>query len=145
MDSIENLPILDFGPDATANAAQILARRSTVQVVQALVDIALDPKQDANCRIKAGNSLLDRGWGKPDVHGTIDQTVKLVIDAPWMASNRLSYQRREIVDVAPTPSQLEHDPPPEEWRTDEQRQHEGKVVIPKDDEAKRLLNGPKKD
>ena len=60
--------------------------------------------------------------------------MRIVIDAPWMNPDRLSYQRQEIVDVPAVENQ------PEDWR--EKQPRPGPVLIPKDEEAKRLLNGP---
>ena len=70
-----------------------------------------------------------------------DATIRLIIDAPWMSPDRLSYQRQtplaDVVDATPAAA-------PEEWRTDDQRVRPGPVLIPKDEEAERLLKGPPK-
>ena len=69
-----------------------------------------------------------------------DTTVRIVVDAPWLNPDRLSYQRdipkADVVDVPPVEN------PPADWR--EKQPHPGPVLIPKDEEAERLLNGPPK-
>ena len=42
-----------------------LARQHTTMAIQTLVEIAADKKQNAQARVAASNSLLDRGYGRP--------------------------------------------------------------------------------
>ena len=43
-----------------------LARVHTEEMVRVLVSIARSKKAPEGARVVAANSLLDRGWGKPD-------------------------------------------------------------------------------
>ena len=41
-----------------------LARKHTVEAIQALVDIVTDPGEKGAARVRAAEVILDRGWGK---------------------------------------------------------------------------------
>lgn len=41
------------------------AKAYTVQALQALADVLVNPKAPAAAIVSAANSMLDRGWGKP--------------------------------------------------------------------------------
>jgi hypothetical protein len=110
--TIEDVEAGDCDPAAVGlprpdyNRAQAIARRHTAKVVQALVDIALDPKADTNARIKAGNSILDRGWGKPTETLKADVNSRIEIVAPWMNPQRLSYQEARVIDNEAQPNPI---------------------------------------
>jgi hypothetical protein len=46
-----------------------LAREQTEVAIEALTEIVKNKKAPPAARVSAANSLLDRGWGKPDVIG----------------------------------------------------------------------------
>jgi hypothetical protein len=70
---IDNLP---FPEDAPALSVIRLARKWTETVVNVFGAIVQDPTMPPFARLKAGNLLLDRGFGLPvqpiDVAGSID-------------------------------------------------------------------------
>ena len=41
------------------------AREHTLEAIETLVNVMLDPKENGSARVSAANSLLDRGFGKP--------------------------------------------------------------------------------
>ena len=43
------------------------AQKHGVEMVQALVDIVRDPEAPCAARVSAANSVLDRGFGRPEV------------------------------------------------------------------------------
>lgn len=69
-------------PKATADIRS-LARTHTKKAVEVLGGILANGKRDSD-RIAAAQALLDRGWGKPEVHVEIDETVHWVISDETM-------------------------------------------------------------
>jgi hypothetical protein len=59
-----------------------LAREHTAEAIQTLVSIMNDPKSAPAARVSASNSLLDRGYGKPQQHITGEGNPTFVIRAP---------------------------------------------------------------
>jgi hypothetical protein len=51
-----------------------LARAQTVANIQTLVRLRDDPKQPGMVQLKAAEILLDRAWGKPQAHVTVEET-----------------------------------------------------------------------
>jgi hypothetical protein len=49
-----------------------LARSHTTQALKTLVGIMNQSKAPAAARVTAANSILDRGWGKPDQKNELD-------------------------------------------------------------------------
>lgn len=49
-----------------------LARAHTAAAIKTLAGIMNQPKAQASARVTAANSLLDRGWGKPEQNNNID-------------------------------------------------------------------------
>jgi Family of unknown function (DUF5681) len=47
------------------------ARERTVQAIETLETIMLDPKATASARVSAAVSILERGWGKPPATMTL--------------------------------------------------------------------------
>jgi hypothetical protein len=63
-----------------------LARDCTVEAIETLRLIALDPKAQAMARVRACESLLQRGWGVPMRESNVDA---LMDDDPGEISFRL--------------------------------------------------------
>ena len=55
-----------------------LARQFTPEAIETLVEIRGDPKQSGSARVAAANSLLDRGWGRPDQSVSIEHGQSLL-------------------------------------------------------------------
>ena len=60
-----------------------LARSHTVDVITVLHEIAMNKRAAAVARVSAGNSLLDRGWGKPvqPIDLTVQDDIAAAIEA----------------------------------------------------------------
>jgi hypothetical protein len=66
---------------------QALARKHTLEAVQALVEIVKNKRAHASARVAAANAILDRGYGKPpqavNVSGdTVLQIITGIMRAP---------------------------------------------------------------
>jgi Family of unknown function (DUF5681) len=58
-----------------------LARQHTVQMVEVLSRVALNPKSPPQARAAAASALLDRAWGKPaslDLEGAEQLVIRVV-------------------------------------------------------------------
>ena len=67
-----------------------MARRNSPQVMQALVDIALDPQEDARSRIVACQAILDRAFGKvSDKPPPVDTGDPVTLDANRLTDKEL--------------------------------------------------------
>jgi hypothetical protein len=70
-------------PKQPKNAKEIraLARQHTVQMVEVLSRVALNPKSPPAARVQAASSLIDRGWGRApsgDLEGAEGLIIKVV-------------------------------------------------------------------
>lgn len=59
---------------------EILARLETKSAIETLVSIMVDSEAPAAARVTAANSVLDRGWGKPQQNITVDNSVEHMSD-----------------------------------------------------------------
>jgi hypothetical protein len=64
----------------TVKEVRALAREYTVQMVEVLSKVALNPKSPPAARQAAASSLLDRAWGKPagDLEGAEQLVIKIL-------------------------------------------------------------------
>lgn len=101
---------------------QVGRERSPEQVIELPPD---DPDMTASAQLKRDAMLAYKALGGPEYlrrnpelldktllkmvaepAQKVDATVKIVIDAPWMSADRLSYMRElQVIDVAPLPRQ----------------------------------------
>ncbi len=56
---------------------QDLARKYTPDAIKTLAEICVDKKAYAGARVAAATAILDRGYGRPAQHTTIDATISL--------------------------------------------------------------------
>ena len=66
----------------TVREVRELAKQKTVQMIEVLSKVALNPKSPPAARAAAASSILDRAWGKPqgdfgEAEGLIIKVVKL--------------------------------------------------------------------
>ena len=67
-----------------------LARRNSVEAMQVLIDIALDPQEDARSRIVACQAILDRAFGKvSDKPPPVDTGDPVTLDASKLSDREL--------------------------------------------------------
>jgi hypothetical protein len=66
-------------PKGTAELKE-LARAHTAQAIETLVQVMTDESQPGPARCLAANSLLDRGYGKPQLHTQTEVTFNSQID-----------------------------------------------------------------
>lgn len=67
-----------------------LARRNSVEAMQVLIDIALDPQEDARSRIVACQAILDRAFGKvSDKPPPVDTGDPVTLDANRLTDKEL--------------------------------------------------------
>ena len=67
-----------------------LARRNSVEAMQVLIDIALDPQEDARSRIVACQAILDRAFGKvSDKPPPVDTGDPVTLDASRLTDKEL--------------------------------------------------------
>lgn len=96
-------------PKAAAEMVR-LAREHTPEAIATIAKIMRDAKAPKAARIAAAGMLLDRGWGKPKEHVTLDGEVELHvvgIDAPPRETREQWIARRERELAALT---IEHEP-----------------------------------
>ena len=67
-----------------------LARAHTVTAIRTLAGVMKEPKAPHAARVAAATALLDRGWGKPEQHVEIDETVHWVISEETMNEDQWS-------------------------------------------------------
>jgi hypothetical protein len=75
-----------------------IARSHTVAMINVLVGVARQKKAPEMARVVAANSVLDRGWGRPDQHVASDASISVVIR-----------QIIDIVDHSDEAKVIEHD------------------------------------
>jgi hypothetical protein len=72
--------------------------------VRALVEV-VNQNDDLGAKVKAAESILNRGFGRPDQHTTVDAT--LTQEMPWLSARRLMYQESmrlaQDIDARPLP------------------------------------------
>ena len=67
-----------------------MARRNSIEAVQVLIDIALDPEEDARSRIVACQAILDRAFGKvTDKPPAVDTGDPVTLDASRLTDKEL--------------------------------------------------------
>jgi Family of unknown function (DUF5681) len=64
-----------------------LARKHTDEALETLAAIMRNPKASAAARVSAANALLDRGYGKPPQHITVDEGISYVARLPEVAKS----------------------------------------------------------
>ncbi len=67
-----------------------LARAHTVTAIKTLAGIMQQGSANPAARVAAAQALLDRGWGKPEVHIEIDETIHWVITDETMDESEWS-------------------------------------------------------
>lgn len=70
-----------------------LARSHTAEAMETLVKIMRDSDVVANARVAAANSLLDRGWGKPEQKLEAEHVHRYVARLPMKASTTEIWQQ----------------------------------------------------
>ena len=66
-----------------------LARAHAAAAISTLANIAADLKAPGVARVAACNSILDRGWGKPQAH--------VIIEEPGEVANAQRDQLRDMI------------------------------------------------
>ena len=109
------------------NYATRLARQHAPAAIRALVDVANNAAGNPGARVKAANSILDRGFGRPEGSDPSDRNAAIAAvqdELPWVSARRLLYQMgaktaEDIVAHAPralsdpTPEPSPSEPPAE--------------------------------
>lgn len=74
--------------------------------------------------LKRNPELLDKALLKmiAEPEKKTETEVRIVVDAPWLSSDRLSYQR-EVIDLTPNESK------PEGWRPEDSRTHVERPMV----------------
>lgn len=72
--------------------AKRLARQSAGKAMDALVEVVAQ-NDDLNAKVKAAQTILDRGFGKPDQHNTSENVnMNAYMTPEWMKPTRHAYQ-----------------------------------------------------
>lgn len=77
-------------PKPDSGTARRLAREYAPDAVRKLIHLL--ECSDPAIALKAANSLLDRGFGRPDQSMTVDSTQTTVVEMPWITAQRLAYR-----------------------------------------------------
>ena len=84
------------------------ARKHTKRAIEVLGGILACENSTDDARIKAAAVLLDRGWGKPQVHIEIDETIHHVITDETMDVGDWSETYRDRVAAPTRPPKSTH-------------------------------------
>ena len=88
-----------------------IARSHGPSMVHVLRGIALEPTAPAPARVAAANSLLDRGFGKPEQTVIGEGTIRYVVELPkviadtdqWLAANSPKVIEHSASESMPNP------------------------------------------
>jgi hypothetical protein len=80
----------------TVKEVRDLAKQFTVQMVEVLSKVALNPKSPPAARQAAASALLDRAWGKPG--GDFEGGEALVIKVVRFADQQLDENEMKVIE-----------------------------------------------
>jgi hypothetical protein len=80
----------------TVKEVRDLAKQYTVQMVEVLSKVALNPKSPPAARQAAASALLDRAWGKPG--GDFEGSEALVIKIVRFADQQLEENNMKVIE-----------------------------------------------
>lgn len=88
--------------------AKRVAQRHTGTAIDALV-AAVKQDDDLAAKVKAAESLLNRGWGKAEQSVTMDQKTEVTVRFDWLSKERYDVVTtrewgKDVVDVTPAPA-----------------------------------------